>query len=93
MNNKLECIRVLSFKKNYPELTKDLLKTNLKKYKLLLFAAYYFEVKTGFKVGKQYMTNKKGTSFKYVPFESKEDALEYKDKLIEMIKEIESLCQ
>lgn len=87
MANKSGDIKVIEFQREFPTINIDLMKNNPKDYDMSMLVAYTLETERGFMVKKVGKTYKKGTKITYKPFESKEEVINYRTKLDELLEE------
>ncbi len=87
MANKSGDIKVIEFQREFPTINIYLMKNNPKDYDMSMLAAYTLETERGFMVKKVGKTYKKGTKITYKHFESKEEVINYRTKLDELLEE------
>lgn len=78
---------VIGYTADYPYINLELKNKEISKYEMALLICHIEELKKGMKVKKIYQTTKKGTSIKYEAINTKEEALEYRDKIQNMVDE------
>lgn len=78
---------VVGYVAEFPYINLELKNNEPKRYEIALLVCHIEELKKGMKVSKIYKTTKKGTSIKYEAIKNKTEALEYKDKIQNMVDE------
>lgn len=76
---------VIGYTCDYPYVNLELKNNNIAEYEMALLICHIEEIKKGMKVKKIYKTTSKGTLIKYEAIESEKEALEYADKIKNMI--------
>lgn len=77
--------KVSGYTINYPYINLELKNKKIHEYEMALLICHIEEIKKGMEVKKIYKTTSKGTSIKYEAIESEKEALEYADKIKNMI--------
>lgn len=78
---------VIGFRKEYPSINLDLMKSNEQIYDMAILAVYTSELERGFIVKKQFKTTKKGTKFTYKLCKDEDEANEYSFKIHELLRQ------